>query len=345
MAAPSFDPPAVRSPSALIADAADGQAFLEWNPGLEENLAGYRVYRRPAQGNGFELVTPKPIAGTTFADTGLRNGLACRYRVTSVLRDGKESEPSNEVVVEPRAAGAPTVTVGPADIQVPGSEAIHLPRALTILFENGHRLVFDMDLARVRDWIAPDGTHLLYPKPYGNAIDLAELDEFGLPKPLPATAERPAAGPALNLDYRLRKGQMAAIWVGHIISANRLTVEYRIPLAGPGVPQGTTHDVWIWATVRETWTPVTRDLGGTKYGGLARRIELEVPSYYQDGFRSARMTASVWMGPVVARSPTNCGGRVNRFSLRRTGRRARTVRAAGRRVAPPVSTRPSVRPR
>lgn len=35
-AKPAFDPPTVRSPAALAADAADGQAFLEWNPGLED---------------------------------------------------------------------------------------------------------------------------------------------------------------------------------------------------------------------------------------------------------------------------------------------------------------------
>jgi hypothetical protein len=282
--APPFDPPSIRPPSALTADAADSQAFLEWNPGLEDDLAGYRVYRRAPQGSRFELVTPKPIERTTFTDTGLANALAYRYRVTSVLRGGKESDPSNEITVEPGAVAAPQVTEGPADIQVPGFDPIHLSRALTILFENGHRLVFDIDLARARDWIADDGTHLLSPKPYGNAIDLAELDDLGLPKPLPATAERPAAGPPINLDYQQRKGDMAAMWVGHTTSANRITLQYRIPLAGPGVPQGTSHDAWIWATVRETWTPVTRDLGGTKYGGLARRIELELPSYYKDGF-------------------------------------------------------------
>jgi hypothetical protein len=83
------------------------------------------------------------------------------------------------------------VTEGETDVLVPGFDPIHLPRALTVLFENGNRLVFDLDLARARDWIAADGTHLLYPKPYGNAIDLAELDEFGLPKPLPATVACP----------------------------------------------------------------------------------------------------------------------------------------------------------
>jgi len=36
----AFDPPVVRSPSALTADTADGQAFLELNPGLEDDLAG-----------------------------------------------------------------------------------------------------------------------------------------------------------------------------------------------------------------------------------------------------------------------------------------------------------------
>jgi hypothetical protein len=284
LANPPFDPPAVRSPAALTADTADGQAFLEWNPGLEENLAGYRLYRRAPEASRFEPVTSNLIARTTFTDSGLTNGRAYHYRVTSVLRNGEESEPSNEILAQPRLAAAPRVTEGETDVQVPGFDPIHLPRALTVLFENGHRLVFDLDLARARDWVAADGTHLLYPKPYGNAMDLAELDDFGLPKPLPATADRPAAGPPINLDYQQRKGQMAATWVGYTISANRITLEYRIPLSGPGVPQGTTHDVWIWATVRETWTPVTRQIGGTTYGGLARRIELELPSYYKDGF-------------------------------------------------------------
>jgi hypothetical protein len=116
---PPFDPPAVRPPSALTGDAADGQAFLEWNPGLEDDLAGYRVYRHAPEGSRFEAAESKPIEGTTFTDTGLTNGLAYRYRVTTVLRDGKESEPSNEIAVKPRAAAAPKVTEGPADIQVP----------------------------------------------------------------------------------------------------------------------------------------------------------------------------------------------------------------------------------
>lgn len=38
--------PILREPSALIADAGDKKAYLEWNPNLEENLAGYHVYRR-----------------------------------------------------------------------------------------------------------------------------------------------------------------------------------------------------------------------------------------------------------------------------------------------------------
>jgi len=134
---PPLDPPAVRSPSALGADAADGQTFLEWNPGLEETLAGYRVYRRAPEGSGFEVVTPAPIEGTTFTDTGLANVRVYRYRVASVLRDGRESEPSNEVAIEPRAAAPPQVIEGPADIQVPGFERIRVARALTILFENG----------------------------------------------------------------------------------------------------------------------------------------------------------------------------------------------------------------
>jgi hypothetical protein len=284
VAAPFFEAPAVRPPSALTADAANAQVFLEWNPGLEDNLAGYRVYRRAPDGSRFVAITTNVLDQATFTDTGLTDGLSYHYRVTSMLRNGKESDPSKEITVKPRPVAPPNVTEGPADIKVPGMESNHIRRALTVIFENGHRLVFDIDLARARDWSAPDGTHLLYPKPYGNAIDLTELDNLGLPKPLPATDQRPAEGPSVNLDYHLRQGQMAASWVGYAVTANRITFEYRLPLSGPGVPQGTTHDDWIWATVRETWTPVTRDIGGTSYGGLARRIELELPSYYKDGF-------------------------------------------------------------
>jgi hypothetical protein len=34
---PSLDQPDMRSRSALSGDAADGQLFLEWNPGFEDN--------------------------------------------------------------------------------------------------------------------------------------------------------------------------------------------------------------------------------------------------------------------------------------------------------------------
>ena len=58
-------------PRALTADVADGQALLEWNPGLEDDLAGYRVYRRAPERSGFEPFTPHPIEWTTFTDAGL----------------------------------------------------------------------------------------------------------------------------------------------------------------------------------------------------------------------------------------------------------------------------------
>ncbi len=282
--ASSFDPPAIRRPSALVAEGADGQVFLEWNPNLEEGLAGYHVYRRGSSQTQFACVTPKILNRPAYTDTQLDNGTPYHYRVTALLGGGQESEPSNEVSAAPRVVRSAQITSSAAEWRVPSLEPIRIPHALTMVFENGHRLIFDQDQVRLRDWVSPEGTHLVYPKPYGNPVELTELNEFGLPQPNPATAERPAGGTPINLDYRQRQGQMAPIYVGHKVSANRVTLEYRIPLSGPGIPQGTTHDVWVWATVWETWRPVTRYLGGTAYHGLARQIELDVPSYYQDGF-------------------------------------------------------------
>src|ERR1039458_206195 len=83
-----FTPPAVRNPSGLVADAGNGKAFLEWNPGLEENLAGYHVYRQDGAKGAYKRVTARLLAKPEFIDKGLKNGQSVRYRVTAVLKSG-----------------------------------------------------------------------------------------------------------------------------------------------------------------------------------------------------------------------------------------------------------------
>ena len=84
-------PPVVRLPSGLIADAGDGKAYLEWNPNLEENLAGYLVYRQDGGAGAYKRISSKIITAPEFVDRGLKNGQVARYRVTAISRTGVES--------------------------------------------------------------------------------------------------------------------------------------------------------------------------------------------------------------------------------------------------------------
>ena len=301
-----FTPPAVRNPSGLVSDAGNGKTFLEWNPGLEENLAGYRVYRQDEAKGAYRRVTAKLLGKPEFVDTGLKNGQSVRYRVTAELKSGLESGKSNITEVTPRETKAPVVTTGEATIRVPGFDPIQVSNAVSVTFENGHRIVLDRSMAKVRDWIGDDGTHLLYPLPYGNPIDLTEMDDMGFPVGRPATADRPAIPPQINLDYArpqpprrgagpggARGGRSVVWWVGYEVTDNRITFQYRIPLTLPGVPGGSDNDLarsaasreLPFATVWETWIPVERAIaGGAIYKGLARKIELEMPSYYTEGY-------------------------------------------------------------
>jgi hypothetical protein len=280
----AFSPSGVRPPSALLADGADSKVFLEWNPNLEETLEGYHVYRAASNDKTFRRLTSAPVPDPAYVDRDSQNGAGARYHVTAVLREGKESAPSNEAEAVPSASQVPAVAEGVATVNMPGFEPVEVKHAVTVIFPNGQKLVFDKDQVKVRDWVTAGGTHLVYPLLYGNAVDLTELDDFGLPQPQPETDEHPAMPPPINLDYHKRDRQLAPLWVGWSTNGNRVIFEYRIPLSGPGIPQGTAHDVWIWATVWETWSAVNRNLSGSDYQGLVRKIELDVPSYYRDGY-------------------------------------------------------------
>lgn len=293
IAANEWDAPAVRRPTGLVADVGNAKAYLEWNPGLEENLAGYRVYRKDGDQAPFKRVTPKLLTTPEFVDSGLKNGQPIRYHVTAVLKAGLESGPSNEAEVTPREMKSPEVSVGRVEVRVPGYDPVKVDKAITVTFENGHKLVFDSTIAKVRDWLSDDGTHLMYPLPYGNPIDITEMDEFGFPVAQPATADQPAIPPRINLNYASTMAKPGAgpadknmVWfVGYQVSDSRITFEYRVPLAGPGVPITSTSDLWVTATLWETYTPVERKIdGGATYKGLARKIDIEMPSYYREGY-------------------------------------------------------------
>lgn len=89
-----FAPPA---PTELVALAETGRVRLVWRPSEAEDVAGYIVYRRAADGGKFERVTPKPVEAAEYVDTAVAGGRTYTYRVTAVDQAGNESGPGNEV--------------------------------------------------------------------------------------------------------------------------------------------------------------------------------------------------------------------------------------------------------
>ena len=279
----------VLSPSGLDADGGDGKAYLEWNPNTEPDATGYNVYRWPEGAKERTRLNDRPIAATVYTDASARNDVSYCYAVTAVYKGG-ETRPSAVATARPAKVAPVKMTHGAPSIPATATRPeVKFGSVFTFEFANGHSIVFDRERMKWCDWRSPDGRRLLYPRAYGNPIDLCSYNNFGFSETQPATALTPPIPPRINLNYLPEfEGRVAARWLGHGIDGQRVTLSYRIPLWGPGLAPDTKHDNWIWATIRETWFPVERKIGGTAYAGLARRIELDIPSFYnQAGFSMA----------------------------------------------------------
>lgn len=88
-----FPPP---PPLELVALAEGGRVRLIWRGSEAEDLAGYHVYRRGAEGD-FARITTQPLQETEHIDTGASPGQTYSYRVTAVDQIGNESGPGAEV--------------------------------------------------------------------------------------------------------------------------------------------------------------------------------------------------------------------------------------------------------
>jgi hypothetical protein len=104
-----LEPPA--APSGLTASAGPGRVALAWN-GVD-GAAGYDVYRSPVTGGGYVKANSATVTGTSFTDTGLRNGQTEYYVVRALDSAGNASKDSNE------ASAVPHATIGYAVLQWP----------------------------------------------------------------------------------------------------------------------------------------------------------------------------------------------------------------------------------
>lgn len=88
-----FPPP---PPLELVALAESGRVRLIWRASEAEDLAGYLVYRRGAEGD-FDRLTDQALQETEYVDATASPGQTFSYRVTAVDQIGNESGPGAEV--------------------------------------------------------------------------------------------------------------------------------------------------------------------------------------------------------------------------------------------------------
>jgi hypothetical protein len=85
------------APSGLISIAAEGYVSLTWDDNTEEDLAGYRVWRRMEGESEFVLLTPQPIRGNAFGDNKVEKNKRYDYAITALDKAGNESPRSESV--------------------------------------------------------------------------------------------------------------------------------------------------------------------------------------------------------------------------------------------------------
>ena len=85
---------AIQPPTGLVIQSGDKSVILHWNPNLEGNLAGYKIYRSLNSGGPFAAQNVSPSASLGFCDLNVSNGQAYYYEITALTTASQESLPS-----------------------------------------------------------------------------------------------------------------------------------------------------------------------------------------------------------------------------------------------------------
>jgi hypothetical protein len=109
------------APTGLAATGGDRSVSLDWADNADADLAGYRVYRRNADGT-WPASPTATTTSSTYVDSGLTNGTAYTYRVTAYDTSSNESAPSSTATATATApaAGDPVIAAA-GDIACPSS--------------------------------------------------------------------------------------------------------------------------------------------------------------------------------------------------------------------------------
>jgi hypothetical protein len=98
-------------PTGLVAVQEGKAVRLFWNPGPENDIDGYRVYRRSGDA-GFAPVDKAIVRQPSFLDAGVTPGTVVSYRVTAIDRADVPNESGPSAEVEVRVAAEPGTAPG-----------------------------------------------------------------------------------------------------------------------------------------------------------------------------------------------------------------------------------------
>jgi hypothetical protein len=99
-------PPA--APTGLTAGAGGDDVVLDWADNVEQDLAGYRVYRSMTSGGPYSPVGPALVTSSALTDAGLVPGTTYYYVVAAVDMSGFESGWSTEASAAVLGISSPT---------------------------------------------------------------------------------------------------------------------------------------------------------------------------------------------------------------------------------------------
>ena len=84
-------------PKGLISVAGQAVLAISWDANAEDDLDGYRVWRREEGVTEFTLLTPDPIKESAYNDKAVEKGKMYAYTVTALDKDGNESQKSKTI--------------------------------------------------------------------------------------------------------------------------------------------------------------------------------------------------------------------------------------------------------
>jgi fibronectin type 3 domain-containing protein len=103
---------ALDPPVTVVSSSSDGRAVITWDAPKNPNRKGWRVDRAIQPFAIGEPLTPRPLTGNSFTDTGGRPGTTYYYQITAVNKRDELGEPKVSQAVVIRSGKKPTRPAG-----------------------------------------------------------------------------------------------------------------------------------------------------------------------------------------------------------------------------------------